>query len=84
MAEGDPLMADQRMLQRHQTLRGIFRPKRCDNLRAGALAHIGREIEFSVAWRIEEGPYQGQWALLAAEGLDPILGWVPEEDVEIL
>lgn len=66
------------------TISGRFAPRRRDNLRPAAHGYIGQEISWTVAWRIEEGPYSGQWALMAREALDPPLGWVPQEDVELI
>jgi hypothetical protein len=47
----------------YQKLTGVFRPRRIDDLKAGARPLIGKTLELKVLWEIQEGPYAGEYAL---------------------
>ncbi len=60
-----------------------FRPQRTDDLKASALALIGRVGLFEALWRIgDESVYVGEWAMRLPKewsACDAI--WVPERDL---
>jgi hypothetical protein len=70
-------------LEQYMTVRGTFRPKRTDDLRPAAREYVGKRLLWNVAWKIEDGPYEGQWALTPCADAAGF-GWAPEEDVEVL
>lgn len=65
-----------------EQFRGVFLPRNVDNLTPSAQALIGKELTWLPAWIIEEGPYQGQWALQMVDPVPAPFGWAPEEDVK--
>lgn len=66
--------------------RGIFRPKRTDDLRPEMVPGIGKEYLFTTAGTMDEGPYSGQeiFQIHEMDGTMARLGWVPAEDIEWL
>ena len=72
-------------LTQHQTVKCIFNPERTDDLYPEALEAIGKEFTLMASWIVEDGDYEGQWALTprCKEGRK-CLGWVPEQDVTII
>lgn len=77
-------------LPRAYTQRGIFRPKKMDNLRPVIAPLVGRELAFDFAGHSGEGeayPGQRRWTI-ARLGNDiaenQMHWWVPEEDIEWL
>lgn len=67
-------------MNQFDTVVGQFLPARADDLRDDAREQIGKALEWFVAWTIEEGQYAGQFALVPKQ---PVMGWVPQCDVEI-
>lgn len=61
--------------------RAIFKPIRTDDLQNNADLAIGREIEVTFAWVIENGEYEGQNAYIST---GEFIGWLPECDLEFI
>lgn len=66
-------------------IEGTYKPQRTDDLKPGAVQHIGRAGKWEAVWWIDEGPYAGQWALQPYqwEEMPTGLYWAPECDVEV-
>ena len=65
-----------------------FLPQRTDDLREEMKPHIGSTYTWRASWIIEDGPYAGQWAMVAVP--DEHVGvtalpvyWVPESDLKM-
>ena len=67
-------------------IEAVFRPRRIDDLKLGAVEHIGKRGVFEAAWIIEDGrPYAGEWAMLIPRDWDNELcdfSWVPSGDLD--
>lgn len=59
---------------------GTFQPVQMDTLRPEAVAFIGQCITWQALWRIEDGPYEGDWAMQEVGALH-FPYWVPSRDV---
>lgn len=72
-------------IQQFDKVEARFTPKRIDDLRAGAHQFIGEIAEFRALWVIEDGPYEGQWAMEVPRNWDARSGgefvWSPECDL---
>lgn len=69
-------------LQPFDRITATFTPRRTDDLKPGAHAFIGTTIEWEVAWIIEEGPYEGEWAMVPAHyATRPPFAWAPSGDL---
>lgn len=72
-------------LQRFEKVTAHFTPKRLDDLKMGARQFIGEIAEFRALWIIEEGPYEGQWAMEVPREWDARSNgefvWAPECDL---
>jgi hypothetical protein len=66
-------------LKRGSHIRGRFVPLRRDDLKPSILAYEGRSGVFETLWKIEDGPYKGDWALRIPKDW-PVSDafWVPE------
>lgn len=64
-----------------EKVEAAFAPARRDDLAPEAQEHIGRRLLWQAVWVIEDGPYEGQWAM--APLTPDFLGfaWVPECDL---
>lgn len=72
-------------IEEHDKINAVFRPKRTDDLQPGCEEFVGRSGEFQAVWVIEDGPYEGQFAMWVPkdwnfEGFPAV--WVPECDLE--
>ncbi|CAN7515438.1 hypothetical protein [Brucella pseudogrignonensis] len=61
-----------------------FSPKVVETLKPEALDFIGREGHFEFLWIIDEGKYQGQWAMRKPTDWSAPFVWVPYEDLTVL
>ena len=62
-----------------------FNPRDLTTLRRGARPFVGLCTTWEAYWIIEEGPYSGQWAMVARGWWDSgFPGWVPEIDLSIV
>lgn len=59
-----------------------FLPVRRDDLRPGAESLIGTVMTFQAAWIIEDGPYEGHWAMQVLDSGPLPFYWVPDVDLE--
>jgi len=72
-------------MKQYDKVEAIFRPKRTDDLVEGAAEWIGRKLDWSAYFKIEEGEYVGDWAMVAISMVfRPPFAWVPERDLEII
>ena len=69
----------------------VYRPLRIDDLRPGVAEWIGHSFEWEAMWVIEDGPYEGQWAMgmdrlgLRDRGEEvPPFYWCPLCDLEVI
>jgi hypothetical protein len=74
-------MQDMELIQ-FDIVYGVFNPKNRATLKPECLPYIDKVIFFQAIWIIEEGKYEGQWALLPLNS--PMTKWVPECDVDHL
>lgn len=69
---------------------GVFEPKRTDDLQNDAAQHIGKLYTWRAMWVIEDGPYEGEWAMgvdrMRVDRFSPEIkfAWVPESDIRIV
>ena len=67
-------------------IEATFRPKDLSTLRDRAKPLIGQRLRWQALWAIngeDGGPYVGQWAWEPID-VEPWVGWVPSEDLEIV
>jgi hypothetical protein len=68
-------------VKRFDRVLATFAPRRRDDLKPQAVAWIGRRVEWSAEWIVEDGAYAGQWAMRPSDPSPPAglqtLGWVP-------
>jgi predicted RNA-binding Zn-ribbon protein involved in translation (DUF1610 family) len=69
--------AKDEQIRQFDEFRATFRPRRTDDLKPNAEAHVGARYLWCASWIIEEGPYTGQWACTPMEVISPPFGWVP-------
>jgi len=69
-------------MKRFDKVTAIFKPRRVDDLVPRAAEYIGKELHFSVGWKIEEGQFAGEWAMQVVE--DTPFAWIPSGDLEIV
>lgn len=60
-----------------------FKPARTDDLKPDAAALIGQTIQWQASYRIDEGPYVGDWACAPIERPAPF-AWAPLRDLELV
>jgi hypothetical protein len=76
-------------MQQFDRVVATFEPIRRDDLKAGAAEWIGRTLTWQASWIVEEGDYEGQWAMapmppLGAPATDwPPFTWIPLCDLRI-
>jgi hypothetical protein len=70
-------------LNRFDTVVATFNPKILNDLKSGVEKHIGKRTTFMASWTVEDGRYEGQWAMTPtiATELYPCV-WVPYEDLD--
>ena len=74
-------------MAQYDVVTATFRPKDLDTLRPSLEKWIGWRGEFQAVWMIEEGPYEGDFAMMPVSG-PPYYGgplgfyWVPESDLQ--
>lgn len=71
-------------LQQHDRITATFSPTNAETLRAGIEAWIGWRGEWLVGWIIEDGTYQGQYAMIPVIEINPGFSWVPECDLSAI
>lgn len=77
-------------MEQWDRVKATFQPVRTDDLRDGIEKWIGVESQWVVGWIIDEGPYEGQQAMLPSpsedemkvQGIMPV-SWVPVCDLRI-
>lgn len=70
-------------MKQHDAVIATFNPKNTGDLAAHAVAWIGQRTAWTAGWKIEDGDYRDQFAmipLIVPAGLKPI-AWVPEQDL---
>lgn len=65
------------MMEQFDKIRATFTPQRTDDLRYGAEKCIGWEGEWTACWIIEDGDYEGQWAMSPDREKPWPMAWVP-------
>jgi hypothetical protein len=75
-------------IQQFDLFYATFNPKRTDDLKPGAASFIGWRGIWEALWIIEDGPYEGQWAIGINDvshqlKKQPPFIWVPGCDLEI-
>lgn len=74
-------------MKQFDVVEAVFNPKRKDDLVEGAKCFIGRKMKWQAAWKLDAGPYAGQWAMMpmvdSSYALHMPFAWVPESDLEI-
>ncbi|WFC43167.1 hypothetical protein [Pseudoxanthomonas sp. SE1] len=68
--------------EQFQRVQATFQPRRTDDLAPGVATLIGRPSEWVAAWRIERGPYAGEWAMQPLAPEFHVFGWAPEGDLQ--
>jgi hypothetical protein len=73
-------------LEQFEHYRAEFQPRSTDNLVPGAERWVGRYGEWIAAWNIEDGEYQGEWAMewrcaVLTKADRPPFAWVPSGDL---
>jgi hypothetical protein len=71
-------------MKQFEVIEATFKPKRIDDLVEGSEAWIGRRTQWQAAWILEDGPYNGEWAM-TPHGDDRFkapFAWVPLSDLE--
>lgn len=71
-------------MQYFDTINAIFKPKNLTTLKSEAKDFIGLSCLWTAVWIIEEGEYQGQWAMTPDYEVNAPFSWVPEEDLELI
>ena len=64
-----------------------FNPKKVDDLKPLVELNIGVEGVFQASWIIEDGEYEGQWAMCpdySNENIKWNFTWCPECDLDII
>jgi hypothetical protein len=56
-------------------------PASREDLALGVAEHIGRRLSWQACWVIEDGRYEGQWAMMPLPPDHLGIGWVPECDL---
>lgn len=70
-------------MKQFDEIRAVFAPLSTDDLKPGSRAFIGRSGIWYAAWRIEDGDYEGQWAMVPKEAGWPF-HWAAECDLELI
>jgi hypothetical protein len=69
-------MSESPCIQQYDEVEATFAPQRTDDLKPGCETWIGRRARWAAEWIIEDGPYQGQWAMVQHETGAP-MAWSP-------
>lgn len=70
-------------VEQYTNILATFMPKRTDDLKPGVEKFIGGTFEFQAGWRIDEGSYKGQFAMIPPIEWGEDRFWVPQVDLEI-
>ena len=73
-------MAEQ-MINQFDKIDATFNPRRTDDLQNDAEQYIGQGGVFQAMWKIEDGEYEGEWAMMPPVGWG--FAWVPSCDLVI-
>ena len=71
-------------MKQYDVVEATFSPPRTDDLRHEAEVCVGKRYQWMADWLVEEGPYEGQWAMTPyplAPMDDRKFAWVPESDL---
>jgi hypothetical protein len=74
-------------MRQFDTTRATFRPTRTDDLRPGVELWIGCRLTWQAAYIMDEGPYEGEWAMMPLDHDLPVrfpAAWVPLCDLAII
>lgn len=72
-------------IKKYRRYRGVFAPKRTDDLRPGCAEKIGTVVEVSTGWYItaeDNETYEGCWAMCTPVGWSA--AWIPSCDLDNL
>jgi len=73
-------------LKQYDKITAKFNPKRIDDLVDGASEFIGLILIWQASWVIEDGQFEGEWAMAVIGNLRDIVpfAWVPLSDLEYI
>ena len=71
-------------MEQFEVIEAKFKPMRTDDLVPGAFEWVGRKTRWQAAWILEDGPYEGDWAMTphGDDRLSAVFAWVPLRDLE--
>jgi len=61
-------------------LNATFAPRRTDDLKPGVADYVGTKSDFEVLWKIDEGPYAGEFAMRLPLDWECDGVWTPSGD----
>lgn len=68
--------------------KGVFNPGSTDDLQGDAKDFIGVTCLWQPMWVIEDGAYEGDWAMMQVapeeDWLKSLSRWVPERDIDFI
>ena len=70
-------------MNQFQKVKATFSPRRVDDLRDGAESCIGLTTTWTASWVIEDGDYEGEWAMTPPYDLNAPFAWVPSGDLRV-
>lgn len=68
-------------MQQFDKITATFAPRRTDDLLPGVVEWIGRKLIWQAYWVIEEGSYEGEWAMAPCDVSGCPFAWVPSGDL---
>ena len=68
-------------IEPYREVSAIFRPVKFTDLKPGVAVYIGVRLNWLPMWKIEDGPYEGQYAMMPICDPAPPFAWVPECDL---
>lgn len=74
----------QHTFEQFDTVTAVFQPLREDDLKPEVRQHIGQTFTFQAGWVIENGQFQGQWAMMPIDPAPVHFGWAPACDLKLL
>lgn len=70
-------------LEPRQRIHATFEPVNTSTLREGAEKFIGHYGEWYAGWVLEDGDYEGDWAMIPTYDNPFEFGWVPLCDLKV-